>query len=131
MSDYDLKDLDIITGHPQLDFEHAQIIHSLNQLHDSTLSQSMRIVMCENLLHYISDHCKDEESLMELYEYPLLQEHIEAHAAIQEGFLKNIGAFIMFGASAGDRIHIIFYNHIINVDIPFINYMKEQDLKNK
>lgn len=114
----------ILTGNAQLDFEHSQILLTLDRLENKNLHQAARIITCEKLLHYISEHCKDEEALMKQYNYPDIDAHINHHLALQEEFLRNIGSFIKFGGINNNTIRTIFYNHILYVDIPMLEYIK-------
>jgi hemerythrin-like metal-binding protein len=118
---------EIITGDPKLDFEHAQIFATLGRLQDPGLSQAIRIASCERLLHYISEHCKDEEDLMKAHAFPDIEVHLEAHRDLQEAFLKRLSSFIRCGGIVGDEIKAIFYSHIINVDIPMIAYIRHEN----
>lgn len=117
---------DIITGNAQLDFEHAQIFSTLNRLQDSMLSQAIRISACEKLLHYISEHCRDEETLMKQYNFPDIEIHLESHRDLQDNFIKRLSTFIKSGGIVGEEIRTIFYNHILNVDLPMIAYIQQQ-----
>lgn len=116
----------ITTGDSELDFEHAQIFATLERLQDSSLSQAIRIAACEKLLHYISDHCQDEEVLMKFYKFPDIENHLQAHRDLQDNFLKNLSNFIRKGGSIGLEIKTIFYNHIVNVDLPMIEFIRSQ-----
>ena len=125
----DQKKPQILTGHARLDFEHFQILNALEKLTESYLTQSSRIALCEKLLHYISDHCKDEEHLMVLYDYPESESHIEQHSILQQKFLENIGLFIKENGINAETVRNLFYNHITYTDMPFIEYMKQEDTK--
>ncbi|MCI4435478.1 MAG: hemerythrin family protein [Ignisphaera sp.] len=116
----------IITSNSKLDFEHAQIFATLDRLQEPGLSQAIRIAACEKLLHYISEHCVDEEDLMREYNFPGIENHFEAHRNLQTEFIKRLPQFIRQGGLVGDEIRTIFYNHIINVDLPMIAYIQSQ-----
>ena len=118
---------DIITGDSRLDFEHAQIFATLDRLQVPGISQAIRIAACERLLHYISEHCADEEQLMRQYNFPDIDNHLESHRNLQEFFLKKLSVFIRHGGQVGDEIREVFYNHIINVDLPMIAYIRKED----
>lgn len=119
---------DIITGNAQLDFEHIQIFATLDRLQDNNLSQAIRISMCEKLLHYISEHCRDEELLMRQYDFPDIEAHLESHRDLQDGFIKRLSIFIKSGDIVGEEIRTIFYSHIIDVDLPMIKYINNKTL---
>jgi hemerythrin-like metal-binding protein len=120
----------IVTGDSKLDFEHAQIFATLERLQDTTLSQTIRIAICEKLLHHISDHCQDEESLMKFYNFPDIENHLEAHRVLQDNFLRNLSVFIRRGGPIGLEIKEFFYNHIVNIDLPMIDFIRSQQDRN-
>jgi hemerythrin-like metal-binding protein len=120
------KDKKIITGNAQIDFEHTQIFATLDRLQESGLSQAIRIAACEKLLHYISEHCMEEENLMREYNFPDIENHFETHRNLQTEFIKRLSQFIRHGGQVGNEIRTIFYNHIINVDLPMVAYIQSQ-----
>ena len=122
---------EIITGDARLDFEHAQIFATLDRLQVPGISQAVRITSCERLLHYISEHCADEEQLMRQYNFPAIEDHLESHRNLQEFFLKKLSEFIRHGGKVGDEIREIFYNHIINVDLPMIAHIRQENSLDK
>jgi hemerythrin-like metal-binding protein len=123
----DTGNLNIITGNRQIDFEHAQIFSTLATLEDITMSQSMRIGACEKLLHYISDHCRNEEDLMNFHQYPDKVFHEEKHRDLQDNFLKTLSAFIKQGGGATSDVHKMFYDHIFYVDMPMIRFIQTKN----
>ena len=119
--------LNIITGDRELDLEHAQIFSTLATLEDEKMSQSMRIGVCEKLLHYISEHCRNEEDLMRFHQYPDSIFHEEKHRDLQDGFLKTLSLFIKQGGSTIIDIRKMFYDHVIYVDMPMITFIQNKN----
>jgi hemerythrin-like metal-binding protein len=117
---------EILTGNSKIDLEHTQIFDTLDRLQDDNMSQSMRIAACEKLLHYISEHCRDEEDLMRFHQYPKLEQHKEAHRNLQEAFLKDLSKFIKTGGEAAYKIRTILYEHVLYTDLPMIRYIQDQ-----
>ena len=126
MVEFSFKDSNLVTGEHDLDFEHAQVFTILNNLADSSLSRSMRIATCERLLHYISEHCKEEENLMKFHQYPDLEDHMEKHRELQDTFLKSLSEFIKQGGTASEDIHKLFYDHILHIDLPMIRFIQSK-----
>jgi len=123
----DLDKLNITTGDYKLDTEHAQIFSILSKLQETTLSQTTRISICEKLLYYISNHCRDEEKLMNSYEYPDMFTHIEDHHKVQDSFIRSLSPFIKTGGvNVGLEIRQIFYKHIVEYDLPMIAFIQEK-----
>ena len=117
----------IITGDVKLDTEHIQIFDTIEMLQVTDLPQYKRIAICENLLHYISKHCKEEELFMEFNEYPAASVHKESHTILQNEFLKHLSFFIRHGGEHGEAIKDLFYGHVINVDLPMISYIRSKN----
>jgi len=116
----------IITGDRKLDIEHNQIFSIVDNLQDTAMPQSLRIASCEKLLHNISEHCKDEEDLMRFHDYPGIEAHKEAHRHLQDNFLKSLSQFIRVGGIVNEEIRTMFYNHVINIDMPMIKYIQNR-----
>jgi hemerythrin-like metal-binding protein len=116
----------ITTGNSKLDLEHTQIFDTLDRLQDENMSQAMRIAACERLLHYISEHCRDEEDLMRFHQYPKLEQHKEAHRNLQEAFLRDLSKFIKTGGESAYKIRVVLYEHVLHVDLPMIKYVQTQ-----
>lgn len=113
------------TGIIKLDFEHQQILSTLEKLKEATISKSHRILICERLLFYVNEHVKDEEVEMILYNYPDMEEHIVSHAEMQRVFLKALTSFIRDKTSTDD-IYTLFTDHILEYDIPMAKFLRDK-----
>ena len=125
----EINNFNIISGHARLDSEHAQIFVITDKLLDKNLSRDQRIAACESLLRYINEHCRYEESLMNEYQYPDKDAHFEDHRKLQDLFLNKLGSFIKIGGIASTDIREAFYSHILQIDMPFINFIMGVDNK--
>jgi hemerythrin len=127
MSPEEFKQLNLVTGDTRIDFEHLQIVNTLVRLKEPMLTKAMRIAVTEKLLHYIGEHCAEEEQLMQAYDYDpeLIIEHRDAHLQLQRDFLAKLSDFICeYNAIAISEIYSIFINHIVQYDSLLVTYIK-------
>jgi len=115
----------LITGNKKLDLEHQQILSTLAKLQEP-LTKAQRILLCEILLQYISEHIEDEESFMKLKNYPDIEKHIDNHYYIQKETLRHFSDFINADIISTKAIYDLFHNHIIDYDIPMIKSTKKK-----
>lgn len=114
----------ILTGDPELDSEHTQILSTLNRLHEPMVTLPQRIAICEKLLHYIDDHIVLEEYLMNMYGYPYRAEHQNSHILVQKEFIVALSAFLRGHAETISNVYDTFVFHIIDFDIPMATFIK-------
>ena len=112
----------LITGNKTLDLEHQQILSTLQKLQEP-LTKDQRISLCESLLHYIGEHIEDEENFMISHDYPEVEKHIDSHYYVQKETLRHFSDFINADIISTKAIYDIFYNHIIEYDIPTVEYI--------
>ena len=116
----------LVTGNKKLDFEHQQILSVLIRLQEPELSTHQRILICEKLLHYVSEHIEEEEEMMYLYNYPDVEKHTDNHTYIQKQTLEAFAAFIKADVVSTKIIYDIFHDHIIDYDMPMVEYINKQ-----
>ena len=116
----------ISVGNIKIDLEHQQIFATLERIENACLSKQDMILVCERLVHYISDHVLEEELLMIRNKYPNLQEHQSSHTELQKIFLNVLDEFAKTG-NKSDHVIDAFTEHIITHDIPMIEYINNKD----
>ncbi len=111
----------------RIEFEHVQILSTLDNLSNVNLPLNIRINTCESLLHYVSEHFIDEEMLMNEYsDIYSVSYHKLQHEDLQETFLVNIAGFIKNDPKALSNMKSAFENHIQNIDMPLFDIISQQ-----
>ncbi len=117
----------------EIDEQHKVLFEIFNKLYSLLLSpHSLNEIqdILNKLSEYTLFHFASEEKLMEHYQYPKLDEHVNMH----HSFIEKVETFKL-KYEMGDmllNIHIFTYiydwltNHIIFVDKDFANYTFKQ-----
>lgn len=124
---------DFMIGIPEIDMQHRSLINSLNKLiekYDANPGEIKEIL--DFLVDYVLLHFETEETLMEKYNYPDMEEHVKEHRAFTKDINKFMDDFIMLGPSPEMEKRIEeglvswIKNHILNVDKKMGQYLKEK-----
>jgi len=124
---------DFMIGIPEIDMQHRSLINSLNKLiekYDANPGEIKEIL--DFLVDYVLLHFETEETLMEKYNYPDMEEHVKEHRAFTKDINKFMDDFIMLGPSPEMEKRIEeglvswIENHILNVDKKMGQYLKEK-----
>lgn len=79
-------------NHPLIDRQHREILHRIDVLpesDDADFDQAMRF-----FLRYTFEHFRDEEALLNNYEYPARAAHIKTHRAIEAAFDRHFDRYL-------------------------------------
>lgn len=79
---------ELLTGDPQIDWEHRQLVEMLGLLSDPARADDpdYKRVCLDNLLAHVCSHFDHEEQIMRRVDYPELSAHREAHVCLLEQF---------------------------------------------
>ena len=90
--------------------------------------------LCRRVMHFINEHIESEEAFMLRVSYPGYMTHHLEHVSLRN--LMNV-YFRPDDMTFGNKTTLIreclreFRHHILYHDIPFVNYIKENDLVNQ
>lgn len=79
---------ELLTGDPQIDWEHRQLVEMLALLRDPAHADdpAYKRVCLDNLLAHVCTHFDHEEQIMRRVGYPELSAHREAHLCLLDQF---------------------------------------------
>jgi len=124
---------DFVIGVPEIDNQHKALVEKLNNLVDTYNDNPEKIRdALDFLIDYALLHFETEESFMEQYNYPGLEEQIEEHRKFTKTVNKFVDDFLMMGATPeiAKRIEeeLIEWikHHILNVDKKIGEFIKKQ-----
>ena len=89
---------ELATGILWQDFQHADLIAHINRLHQAIIdkrAQAELLLMMNFLESYIENHFGIEERYMEVFNDPLLREHVRAH----QQFRSNLSELKQYGGT--------------------------------
>ncbi|UZN22413.1 bacteriohemerythrin [bacterium 3DAC] len=124
---------EFMLGIPEIDMQHRSLVNSLNKLvekYDTNPGEIKEIL--DFLVDYVLLHFETEETLMDKYAYPDMDEHVKEHRAFTKDLNKLMDDFIMLGPSPEMERRIEkglvswIENHIMNVDKKMGKYLKEK-----
>jgi hemerythrin len=112
-------------GDPKIDAQHQQLLEQMRRLSDRVSSGTHQEVseVLDFLGHYVVDHFRDEERLMQESHYPFLQQHVHEHHTFHVYYLK-LRTEIENGNS--DPTYICFRIQLLLVDW-LINHTTKTD----
>ena len=124
---------DFVIGIPEIDNQHKALVEKLNNLIDTYNDNPDKIRdALDFLIDYALLHFETEESFMEQYNYPGLEEQIEEHRKFTKTVNKFVDDFLMMGATPeiAKRIEkeLVEWieHHILNVDKKIGEFIKKQ-----
>ena len=124
---------DFLIGIPEVDMQHRSLISSLNKLVSKYEQNPGEIKdMIDFLVDYVLLHFDTEERLMEQYEYPDIDEHIEEHRAFTKRLNKLMDDFMLSGPSPEmekrieEDLVLWIREHIMKIDKKMGMYLKEK-----
>ncbi len=114
-----------------IDRQHQKLVNYINELHSAMRTGKAREVqekILDNLVQYTASHFAEEERLMAKHNYPEIQRHKEAHAALVANVLdfqkKLQEGSTMISSDLFNFLKSWLINHIQKVDKqygPFLN----------
>ena len=122
---------DLDTGIEQVDEQHKILVKYINEMHDAHVANDRKGmgVALDHLIEYTVQHFSDEESLLEMAEYPLL----DAHHRVHENFVNKVKTFKGrfdngddVGQEMMDLLETWLFLHIRRNDHGYVKHVKEK-----
>lgn len=121
-----------MTGIPEIDYDHMEIVRLINKVtpeitHEEFIDFSMHV------LDYIGRHVRQEEKIMERYNYPGLRLHHLEHQTLRgliSVYIKPDGNPVKDRGDIVRECREIFRHHIQAHDIPFASFVRQQETSN-
>ena len=79
-------------GIKTIEKDHQMLFEGLNKLSNCTIPE--RLEISRFLVGYLTSHMFLEEYMMQLIDYPLIEEHKLAHKKIREAYISRLRDFI-------------------------------------
>ena len=122
---------DLDTGIEQVDEQHKILVQYINEMHDAHVAndrEGMGVAL-DHLIDNTVQHFSDEESLLEMAEYPLL----DAHHRVHENFVNKVKTFKGrfdngddVGQEMMDLLETWLFLHIRRNDHGYVKHVKEK-----
>ncbi len=123
-------------GVPEIDADHKQLVHYVNELSDAVLAGESRKVVGRilmNLIQYTNEHFEREEKVMAAVEYPKMQGHIKEHERLKQQVQVEAARFVSnksetVGQEVLDFLAEWLCHHIVGMDRPLAEYCKAKSV---
>ena len=122
---------DLDTGIDQVDEQHKILVQYINEMHDAHTANDRDGVgkALDNLLGYTVQHFSDEEDLLKMAEYPL----VDAHHRVHQNFVDKVqmykGRFDNGDDVSQELLDILetwLFMHIRRNDHGYVRHVKEK-----
>ena len=120
---------DLDTGIEQVDEQHKILVQYINEMHDAHTANDRDGKALDNLLGYTVQHFSDEEDLLKMAEYPL----VDAHHRVHQNFVDKVqmykGRFDNGDDVSQELLDILetwLFMHIRRNDHGYVRHVKEK-----
>ncbi|MGF6147359.1 McHr [Kingella potus] len=122
---------DLDTGIEQVDEQHKILVQYINEMHDAHVAGNREAVgqALDHLIEYTVQHFSDEEDLLKMAEYPL----VDAHHRVHENFVNKVqtykGRFDNGDDVSQELLDILetwLFMHIRRNDHGYVRHVKEK-----
>lgn len=118
-----------------IDNDHKDLVATVNALHDAIREGSAKGEIGHiigNLAHYVEDHFKREEALMETYDYPGLAEHkrIHRHLTRMVYAIRTVFASKPMEIDPAKLLRFLrdwLVHHIVDEDRKYVPFLRGED----
>jgi hemerythrin-like metal-binding protein len=120
----------------QFDEQHKQLIGLLNKFYSSIMkgdSHDSLLKLLTSLEEYTIYHFREEEELMQKYNYPGIKEHLAAHKVFVDKVIdlkeKVVGGNTVISSEVTTFIKRWIEEHIMKIDKKYGEFFKNKGLK--
>jgi hemerythrin len=119
-------------GNDIIDEQHKYLFDLANRIVAPYNDQQKTHQNVMSLYHYVREHFRDEEALMQQYDYPGYEEQVKEHEQLEKK-LHEISAGILRGDIKKDDVMKFMRNwlldHILGKDMLLGEFFRDKDLK--